>query len=314
MILRNATSADIPSLSALINVENDGKTTSDYIEHWYWKNPFGSHSIIVCEDHGTIKGLASTNNFRWVLHGDLKRVGFPQKVLTSEEIRGQGYFGQLYLQNEKDNFLSQEVDFFLTFTNAASTPIFLKKLGYAKGMSPAVALLPSWPSVGKVQGKVRHVTHFDDHFLTRWKPWVVANALDKTSTYIQWRYDRAASPDGEPYELLEFSDETAIKGYAVLKRTVKAGLRMFYLADVITDRSAYVSELITASRRFARKHGAFGLFLLENDQTRPYLSSSVIKWVMKDKLNFLVKGQTEEQTNALSITPFHFWFGDLDFV
>ncbi len=67
----------------------------------------------------------------------------PQKVLTDANLRGQGVFGKVYSASEQA--CRRGADFFLTVTNAASTPIFLGKFGYQRTAVPRMAALLPCP-------------------------------------------------------------------------------------------------------------------------------------------------------------------------
>ena len=116
--------AELDTVASLINREDRTRNTSSaYLRWWYFQNPSRSFSFVHVRKDGSIEGVATTNNFRIEIDAREVLAAMPQKVLTSEAVRGKGYFGRLYRETEADNIV-QGVDCFLTFTNAMSTPIF----------------------------------------------------------------------------------------------------------------------------------------------------------------------------------------------
>lgn len=313
MIFRKATISDVDELSNLISSQNI-EVSAEYLKAWYWDNPFQSHSIIICADNDQIKGVSSTNNFLLKMGEDQKLVSFPQKVLTSEDIRGQGYFSKLYFRNEKDNLESEGTSFFLTFTNHLSTPIFLKKFAYQTGVCPTIALLPPllFPKLKGITFEV--VEHFDDNYLDENELCNCPNGIVKDKLYLNWRYNINRSTLDNKSIKVAVLNANSIIGYAVLKKGVKKKIPFFYLLDIVTHNSSNIPLIIKIARVYASRQYSFGIMVFVNELTSPHLKNITLKLLLKNKLNFLVKGKTPEATNRLANINFNFSFGDLDFI
>ena len=128
---------DLSELKTLA-LENGGNKNmhEHYFEDVYFNNPSKSHSLWKAVVDNRIEGFATTNNFECELDNNNFLVAMPQNVLTSVKLRGKGMFNKLYYKTEHDNIQNNKVDYFMTFTNKLSTPIFLTKFGYLKGKCP----------------------------------------------------------------------------------------------------------------------------------------------------------------------------------
>ena len=315
MKFRKATIEDMGVLSAFINAENGSSIGSEHLIKWYCDNPFNSSSIILCELDGEFHGLSSTNNFMMNIEGEMKLVAFPQKVLTSEKIRGKGVFKELYRLNERDDIDNENVDCFLTFTNEMSTQIFLNKFGYVRGGCPLIAVLPSLPYYSITRDvTVKVVDKFNENYLREIELSFDLNSILKDAKFIAWRYTHVLDPKGVGYHILEIKKRDEIVGYSVVKRHSLMYTPWFYLMDVICSSSEHVAKIIAATRDHVRSKWALGMVAIVNDQNRPYFEQTKFKMVFNNKLNFLVKGSDSNETHDLSQVQFNFSFGDLDFI
>ena len=129
--------ADFPEIEKLA-IENGGNSSLNVnaLKHQYFNNPSKSFTFWKVVGQNKIEGYATTNNFQFILENKKIFVGMPQNVLVSEFVRGSGLFGKLYNLTEKENREEKSIDTFLTFTNEISTPIFIKKFKYLRGMCP----------------------------------------------------------------------------------------------------------------------------------------------------------------------------------
>ena len=315
MNIRKANISDLDGICSLMKEENDGNVSNEYLENWYWKNPFKSHSLIICEENGKTLGISSTNNFKMNIHGTEKLIAFPQKVLTSNEIRGKGFFSKLYFENEKDNIDNQKVDHFLTFTNEMSTPIFLDKFGYKRGISPSITILPTLPRFQRADPKrMREVNELDDKYLSDKDLIQRPESIIKDRKYYDWRYGQELNGTDKSFIKLEIFNEDLILGYAILKKVVRMKLPFFYLTEIITHSKDYIPDIIRSARCYSSSKGAFGLMLINNYMTDNSIDNYSFKLTIKNRLNFLVKGKSQIETEELAITSFNFSFGDLDFI
>lgn len=198
--------AELAETEALMEQES-GPVSPGYLRWWFFENPARLFSFFVLKVDGLISGMATMNGFKFATPDGHKLVGMPQKVLVRKELRGKGYFGELYFSSERDN-LQKKSDFFLTFTNAASTPIFLGKFGYKRGICPDVVVIPFDPGALLKTARCSVVEAIDP------APGFAAslqfeNGIVKDREFMSWRYSLFRA---EQYVILRVEDE--------LKRTL----------------------------------------------------------------------------------------------
>lgn len=307
---RKANSSALDSLVELFRKEDpDSVVSLDYLESWYGDNPAKSCSIYVCEQGDNIEGVASTNNFVFLLFDSLVLVGMPQKVLTSQKIRGKGAFGALYRHTESEN-RSNGVERFVTFTNEFSTPIFKKKFGYLESISPDIKFVPSNPICFiRKRSIVERVCTFDDNYLSgvfiRLK-----NAIQKDVEYLRWRY---CNDSFSNYVILSVKQKDKLIGYVVVKKVFKKGIPLMVIVDLVVINIASVKELINSAVRYSISSYCIGVLVCVNELNQDALKKfSGI--TVKNRLNFLVKGKDQHETELLSRERFNFSFGDMDFI
>ena len=185
--IRPVGSAELNEVSDFIAIENENESmSSSYLIWWYFQNPFKSWSFFKVLFNDNICGISTTNNFIFNYNESSVKVAMPQKVLTAKSMRGKGLFSKAYFASEEHN-ISEGVDFFLTFTNAASTPIFIDKFKYSKGISPKLYFLLSSPIHLFCSNKVRAVDDFNARFFSG-KTYKTSNSILKDLKYFQWRY------------------------------------------------------------------------------------------------------------------------------
>jgi hypothetical protein len=282
------------------------KLTEDNIEHWYFNNPFNSHSLWKVEVNGIMEGYATTNNFRYYIDNKECLVAMPQNVLTSVNVRGKGLFNKLYYKTEADNIEENKVDYFLTFTNEMSTPIFLNKFGYVRGKCPLSLITFLNPVDFFAKKKYKRVEnlasiktdpifHFD-------------NTMQKSIAYFQWRYKKYTP---ENLHVIAVTEDQQTIGYAFLKGEKKKGIRFLILADILCAKEEHIRLIVEACRIYTTRN--FFSFMLMFDIPTG-LNKRLLKTSVKDRFNFLVKGKTQEETKMLSEKEFNFFLGDLDIV
>ncbi len=295
--IRAAHSTDVPALSAFMESQGQDRCSAAYLEHWYFRNPSGSASVIIGEMDGRIVGMATTNDHIFEKAGEEVLVGMPQKVLTDEAIRGQGVFGRLHAAAEKA-CLDRGVEMFLTVTNAASTPIFIERFGYRRLPVPRMALL--LPSIGAAPilsggcGPPGERAPNQD----TWR-------MKKDAVHFRWRYTQ--NPLKE-YTFLKVSDD----GWIVLRRIRRARLPMSLLMDMVPERGGTGTKPLKMARRLALHQRSLGLLALEESWNSSSLKRASIA-TRSSGLTFLVKGKDGAHTQALLDHRFDLAFGDLDF-
>jgi len=316
--LHRATPADLADIVTLNRVENDDQRMSvDYLRWWYFDNPSGSFSLFLSRVGGRACGMCSSNDAPFVINGRAQRAGFIQKVLTSNEVRGKGLFGKLYVRTDSD-FLARGGDCFLAFPNAVAKPIYLAKYSYSHGVYPDLTLLFTNPA-HLLPGTTRYeaVRALDAAFFAR--PILqFENAAVKSADFLRWRYLSFASPHYR-YVALAVRDEALgqekgeLLGYVFLKKIRKQGLPVFVLMDVACHAAAALGPLLAQARRYAARQLSVGLLYLGNPLIDNATRGTARK-VWPQQFDFLVKGRAQADTDALAGTTFNFFFGDLDFM
>ena len=298
--IRAAHSTDVPALSAFMESQGQDRCSAAYLEHWYFRNPSGSASVIIGEMDGRIVGMATTNDHIFEKAGEEVLVGMPQKVLTDEAIRGQGVFGRLHAAAEKA-CLDRGVEMFLTVTNAASTPIFIERFGFRRLPVPRMALL--LPSIGAVPIHSEGCGPPGERAPSQdtWR-------MKKDAVHFSWRYTQ--NPLKE-YTFLQVSDDDN-GGWIVLRRIRRARLPMSLLMDMVPERGGTGTKPLKMARRLALHQRSLGLLALEESWNSSSLRRASVA-TRSSGLTFLVKGKDGAHTQVLLDHRFDLAFGDLDF-
>lgn len=302
ILLRPIQAADLSAVVALHQTDMEGSPlTVEYLDWWYCKKPVGSFTCEGVWAEGKLEGMATTNNFFFhTQHGRLQ-FAMPQKVITSDKIRGQGYFSKLYFQCEAQN-IAQGIDGFLTFTNANSTPIFLSKFGYIRGISPAVHIIPALPY--GLQAK-RYAAIRVEEFAVSYPGVPMPNASEKDVDLIKWRY----SYQTDAYKAIRLDAASA----AIVKKFVKAKLPLLAVMDFWVLNQSHSKALLQQLCLLALRMGCVGIMVLEHEALRPVLAK-LLKYTDAHRFNFLVKGGNGISTEQLAEIRFNFTFSDLDFM
>lgn len=298
---------DIEAITGFIRRENDDShISSEYVKWWYFDNPSKSFSFWHFLSGNEVVGVATTNNFYIHTSAGKKLAAMPQKVVTSAKMRGKGVFGKLYRQTEKDN-LENGADFFLTFTNEASTPIFLGKFGYLKGICPDVIF--ALPRVSSFFNSKNYESVTFDAIKDAQKP--QENSFVKDPDYFRWRY----SPESkEDVTILKVKGRKgATSGFIFLKKIYKKRIPLYVLLDLLILEESETGRLIEAAVSFASRKFSMGLLALDREDLSEHWQRFAHRRI-KNRFNFLVKGQSEEETKALAETKFNFSFSELDFI
>lgn len=300
---------DLPETVALMR-EDLGASAVDaaFLAWWYWENPSGLRSLQAARVDGRLVGLATMNGFRLRTGEGPIPVGMPQNVVVEAASRGRGYFGTLYRASEA-RMKGQGVERFLTFTNEASTPIFLKKLGYLRGRVPCLRFLLSNPLDLLRPNTSLEVRDLDRGLFAGLGPSPV-HGIVKDYGYYRWRY---LTFRPEQYRVLSIRRaDGGAEGYAFLKPTKKRGLPIVLLMDIVLAPGADPLAAVLAVRRRCLELGAAGLLMFvcgpEGEAAARLLG---IRFA--NRFNFLVKGRDPTETAAWAEASFQFQLGDLDF-
>jgi hypothetical protein len=298
---------DVEELRALA-IKNDGnvKLLDTNFEQWYFKNPSNSSSLWKVVVDEKIEGYATTNNFNFTIENKPCKVAMPQNVLTSTLIRGMGLFNKLYFKTETENIEEKKIDYFLTFTNELSTPIFIKKFNYKAGKCPNVILNIFNPIFILAKKNYKRLTTVEE--INPIEPFVFNNAMEKTLNHFKWRYNVY---EKNKIHIVEVYKNEIVVGYSILLVDIKKGVKFLILADIICDKQENAEFIIDTSKKYCFKN-LFPLLVMFQFSTN--FKKGLLSIVQKNRFNFLVKGKSEADTEMLSKTDFTFFFGDLDIV
>lgn len=300
---------DFPEINVLAKM-NGGNTnlSVEALNHQYLNNPSQSFSLWKVVRQNKIEGYATTNNFNFILENKNIVVAMPQNVLVSETARGAGLFGKLYNFTERQNREEKGINTFLTFTNGMSTPIFIKKFGYLRGLCPDLIFYVS--SILFLNKDITYtllasLSEIDFKNFAEFTQ--LNNTLIKDIKYFNWRYK---SYNTQAIRVLKISKENKIIGFGILKVVKKKGLSFLLLMDIIAITPAYTFEVVNACRHYCSKNIYAGLLLFKLADIE--FPKSILKLTFKERFNFLVKGRNEIETIGLSKLNFNFYLGDMD--
>ena len=130
-----------------------GRRTSRDEEFGWWfdRNPAGEGIVSLAVDGGEVVGVAAMSFFRTRLNGVETRLAIPVNVATDARYRGQGVFSTLEHANEEAAAASGS-PLTVTFPNAKSYPIFVRRLGWID-----LPRLRLWARPLRVSGVVRYL-------------------------------------------------------------------------------------------------------------------------------------------------------------
>ncbi|RFP65346.1 GNAT family N-acetyltransferase [Hymenobacter lapidiphilus] len=309
--LHRATATDLADVVELNRVENDDdRMTTGYLDWWYFNNPFDSFSFFLSRIGGRACGMCSSNDAQFEINGRPWKAGFIQKVLTSNEVRGKGLFGKLYVKTDTD-FLERGGDCFLAFPNAVAKPIYLAKYSYSHGIYPDLTLLFTNPLHLAAGSQYEEVNKLDGSFFQT-STFQFENAMKKDEKFLNWRYLTFKS-EHYAYVTLAVKKSGKLIGYVFLKKIKKKGLPVFVLMDAAFHRQADLAHLVKQARIYAAKQLSVGLLYMGNSLIDE-ATKGVARKVWRNQFDFLVKGKNQDETDELAKVNFNFFFGDLDFV
>jgi GNAT superfamily N-acetyltransferase len=249
------------------------------LEWFYERNPVRPASVLLGEEDGRVIATVAISFQQMAIDGEEVEVGMPLRVATDPSFRGRGIFATLQAANE-ERVRELGVRLLLTVPNAASTPVFLEKLGWTP-LPPVrvwarLRLLPS-------RLRARGVTSIDQVTLRRKAG---EDRVLRDAAWLDWRFANAP----KPYTLLERD------GYAVVGRHRRLAVAAAVEGDLLGDVAAAARgpALIAAPPPWQqRRYGLAGY--------------------VPTPRTFTVLGKALVASQAVPAHP-HFELGDLDFL
>ena len=117
------------SLVALLARVGTTQLTDEEFAWWFDRNPAGEGIVSLAVDEGEVIGVAAMSFFKTRLEGVDTRLAIPVNVATDSRYRGRGIFSKLQGENE-DAAAASGSPLTVTFPNAKSYPIFIRRLGW----------------------------------------------------------------------------------------------------------------------------------------------------------------------------------------
>ena len=139
------------SLIALLARVGTTQWQDEEFAWWFDRNPGGEGIVSLAVDRGEVVGVAAMSFFTTMLRGVETRLAIPVNVATDARYRGQGVFSTLEQENEQAAAASGS-PLTVTFPNAKSYPIFIRRLGWID-----LPRLRLWARPLRASGVVRYV-------------------------------------------------------------------------------------------------------------------------------------------------------------
>lgn len=309
--------------------------TDEEFAWWFERNPAGEGIVSLAVDGGEVVGVAAMSFFRTALDGVETRLAIPVNVATDPRYRGQGVFSRLERENEAAAAGSGS-PLTVTFPNAASYPIFVRRLGwrdlprlrlwarplragalvrYALGRPGRPEGLPALDHGVRSNGglEVRSVDRFGPELdeLGRWAAVGYGSHFVRDAEYFNWRY--LDSP--RDYRCFGAYRGEALVGVAVVGHTFKHGVSAGFLADLVA-----APEDVRALRALLRRAvdevrgSADALVLLPpppRAHRRALLASGFAP--TNKRMRFIAKPLREGVQLDERAAAWHFTLGDFDF-
>jgi GNAT superfamily N-acetyltransferase len=271
------------SLVALLERVGTTQLTDEEFAWWFDRNPAGEGIVSLAVDEGDVIGVAAMSFFRTRLEGVETRLAIPVNVATDARYRGRGVFSTLQQANEEAAAAAGS-PLTVTFPNARSYPIFVRRLGWidlprlrlwARPLRVAGVVRYAFGRPGERGGmrasdvtpktsnglEVRPLERFDAELdeLGARAAAGYGNHFSRDATYFNWRY--VDSP--RDYRCFGAYRGNELAGVAVVGHTFKHGVSAGFLADLMVapDETRAVRALVSRAADEV-KGGADALVLL----------------------------------------------------
>jgi GNAT superfamily N-acetyltransferase len=323
------------SLVALLARVGTTQLSDEEFAWWFDRNPGGEGIVSLAVDDGEVVGVAAMSFFNTTLGGIETRLAIPVNVATDARYRGQGVFSTLEERNEAAAAEAGS-PLTVTFPNAKSYPIFLKRLGwidlprlrlwarplrassvvrYALGRAGEHGgMQPPSTQPRMLQGLVvRPIERFGEGMdaLGRHVAAGYGNHFMRDAAYFNWRY--LDSP--RDYRCFGAYRGDDLAGVAVVGHTFKHGVSAGFLADLVAAPDDVTALRALVSRALDEvKGGADALVVLPpraRAQRRALMRSGFAP--TNKHLRFIGKPLHEGVHVDASAKAWHFSLGDFDF-
>ena len=323
------------SLVALLARVGTTQLTDEEFTWWFDRNPGGEGIVSLAVDGGEVVGVAAMSFFTTRLDGVETRLAIPVNVATDARYRGQGVFSTLEQENEEAAAASGS-PLTVTFPNANSYPIFVRRLGWID-----LPRLRLWARPLRASGVVRYVlgrageeggmrssdpatrtSHgLEVRPVDRFGPEMdelgaraaagYGSHFSRDAAYFNWRY--LDSP--RDYRCFGAYRGGELVGVGVVGHTFKHGVSAGFLADLVAspEDGAAVRALVARAVDEV-KGGADALVLLpppSKTQRRALVRAGFAP--TNKKLRFIGKALRDGVRVDERAGAWHFTLGDFDF-
>jgi len=323
------------SLVALLARVGTTQLSDDEFTWWFDRNPGGEGIVSLAVDGGEVVGVAAMSFFKTRLDGVETRLAIPVNVATDARYRGQGVFSTMEERNEEAAAASGS-PLTVTFPNAKSYPIFVRRLGwidlprlrlwarplrlggvvrYALGREGEHGGMREPSSDVRTHGglAVRPIERFADDMdaLGAAAAGGYGSHFSRDAAYFNWRY--LDSP--RDYRCFGAYRGDELVGTAVVGHTFKHGVSAGFLADLVAaPAEADAVRALVARAVEEVKGGADALVLLPppaSTQRRALVRAGFAP--TNKKLRFIGKTLHDDARIDESAAAWHFSLGDFDF-
>jgi GNAT superfamily N-acetyltransferase len=323
------------SLVSLLARVGTTQLSDEEFAWWFERNPAGEGIVSLAVDEGEVVGVAAMSFFRTRLNGVETRLAIPVNVATDARYRGQGVFSRLERENEEAAATSGS-PLTVTFPNAKSHPIFVRRLGWID-----LSRLRLWARPLRVSGVARYLLGrpgergglrapsrdartlhgLEVRPLARFGPELdelgrraaegYANHFSRDAEYFNWRY--LDSP--RDYRCFGAFRGGGLAGVAVVGHTFKHGVSAGFLADLVAAPGDGRAVRALVARAVAEvKGGADALVLLPppaRAERRALVRAGFAP--TNTKLRFIGKALHDDAQVDRRADAWHFTLGDFDF-
>ena len=323
------------SLVALLARVGTTQLTDEEFAWWFDRNPAGEGIVSLAVDEGEVVGVAAMSFFKTRLEGVETRLAIPVNVATDARYRGQGIFSTLQQENEEAAAASGS-PLTVTFPNARSYPIFIRRLGWidlprlrlwARPLRVAGVFRYAFGRPGERGGmnaadpaprtlhglEVRPIGRFGvevDELGSRAAAGYGSH-FSRDAEYFNWRY--LDSP--RDYRCFGAYRASELAGVAVVGHTFKHGVSAGFVADLVAGPEDTRAIRALVARAAAEVKGvADALVLLPpraSAQRRALVRAGFAP--TNKKLRFIGKALHDGVRIDERADAWHFTLGDFDF-
>jgi len=323
------------SLVALLARVGTTQLSDEEFAWWFDRNPAGEGIVSLAVDNGGVVGVAAMSFFKTRLEGVETRLAIPVNVATDARYRGQGIFSTLQQENEEAAAASGS-PLTVTFPNAKSYPIFIRRLGWidlprlrlwARPLRAAGVVRYALGRPGERGGlravdtsprmlhgvEVRPVERFGAEMdqLGDRAAAGYGSHFSRDAEYFNWRY----SDSPRDYRCFGAYRDGVLVGVAAVGHTFKHGVSAGFVADLVAapDDARAVRALV--SRAAAEVKGGADALVLLPPRGAPHRRALAREGFAptNKKLRFIGKPLQDGVRIDESADAWHFTLGDFDF-